>query len=88
MSNLLLIALTTTIVGPPLTPLLRQSVGGGVQNILLEQGSVITKKLPYVIMYVWQNIGIRHIHDVHKQIPKSIYQASSFLPKDFPNIFS
>ena len=42
------------------------------------QGSTITAKRRC------QNFGVR---DVHRQIPKSIYQAPCFLLSDFPNNF-
>ena len=54
-------------------------------NLHIRQGSTIIMKLPYVIMYVYQNFGIR---DIHGQIPKSIYQASYLLPSYFLNNFS
>ena len=38
-----------------------------------------------MITYIYQNFGV---HDVHGQIPKSIYQASYLLPTDYPNNFS
>ena len=49
------------------------------------QDSTITIKLLYMITYVCQNFDI---HDVQGQIPKSILQASYFLPTDFPNSWS
>ena len=38
-----------------------------------------------MIMFVCQNFGV---HDIHGQIPKSIYQVSYLLPSDFPKNFS
>ena len=49
------------------------------------QGSAVTTKLSYVIMYMCQNFDV---HEVHLQIPKNMYQASYLLPSDFPNSFS
>ena len=48
------------------------------------QGSTIIITLPFVITYLYQNFGIC---DIHGQIPKSIYQASYPLPRDFLTIF-
>ena len=48
-----------------------------------DQGWAITMKLPYVITYVCQNFDAR---DVRGEIPKSIYNASYFLPIIFPTI--
>ena len=48
------------------------------------QGSTITIKLPFMIMYVCQDFGIS---DVRLQIPKGIYQASEHLPSYFLNNF-
>ena len=45
---------------------------------------IITIKPPYVITYGCQNFGL---HDIQEQIPKSLYQVSYLLPKDFPNNF-
>ena len=52
---------------------------------LLYQGSTISIKSLYVIMYVGQNFGI---HDVCRQIPKSKYQVSYFKSSDFLNNLS
>ena len=49
------------------------------------QGLTITIKSPYVITYVHQNFDT---NDVLGQIPKSIFQASYLLSRDFPMNFS
>ena len=41
-------------------------------HFILQQGSTITIKLPYVIMYACRKFDIR---DVRGQLPKSKYQA-------------
>ena len=55
-----------------------------VASLLLTRGRSLSS-VSNVIMYVYQNFGVR---EVHGQIPKSIYQASCLLPTDFPNSFS
>ena len=55
------------------------------QETLYIQVSTITIKSPDVITYVYHNFGV---HDVRGQIPKSIYQASYFLSRDFPDNWS
>ena len=49
------------------------------------QGSTIIIKLPYLISYVCQSFGVRHVRG---QIPKNIHLAPYLLPNDFPNNFS
>ena len=48
------------------------------------QDSTITIKSTHVIKYLCQSFGVRNVRG---QIPKSIYQASYFLPSDFSNNF-
>ena len=48
------------------------------------QDSTITIKSTHVIKYLCQSFGVRNVRG---QIPKSIYQASYFLPSDCSNNF-
>ena len=48
-------------------------------NRVVNQGSAVIIKMPYVITYSAY---------VHGQLPKSIYQPSYLLPTDFPSNFS
>ena len=53
-----------------------------IEGLYVESGFNNYYKITIVITYMCQNFDIRG------QIPKSIFRRHTFLPSDFPNIFS
>ena len=56
-----------------------------IEGLYVESGFNNYYKIAIVIAYMCQNFDVL---DVHGQIPKSIFRRHTFLPSDFPNIFS